>query len=129
MTAGVAPRMTVIGLAVASVRIRVAGVNDLGDPIEFVALVPMGSEATGEERLAAAGLAFRQDGDKMIIDDAAFDSPAQKAGLDWDQEVLRVLRPASVPSKYWMFIPALALLALVVMMQRRRVPGLRRAEA
>ena len=63
------------------------------------------------------------------IDDAAFDSPAQKAGLDWDQEVLRVLRPASVPSKYWMFIPALALLALVVMMQRRRVPGLRRAEA
>ncbi|MCC0064651.1 MAG: TRAP transporter permease [Defluviimonas sp.] len=110
-------------------RIRVAGVNDLGDPIEFVALVPMGSEATGEERLAAAGLAFRQDGDKMIIDDAAFDSPAQKAGLDWDQEVLRVLRPASVPSKYWMFIPALALLALVVMMQRRRVPGLRRAEA
>ena len=112
-----------------NLRLRVAGVNDLGDPIQFVALVPMGAEATGEERLSAAGLAFRQDGDRMIIDDAAFDSPAQKAGLDWDQEVLRVLRPASTPSKYWMFIPALALLALIVMMQRGRAPTPRRADA
>ncbi|OYX43017.1 MAG: C4-dicarboxylate ABC transporter [Rhodobacterales bacterium 32-67-9] len=109
-------------------RLRVSGVNDLGDPIEFVALVPMGAAAAGEERLAEAGLAFRQDGDKMIIDDVAYDSAAQKAGLDWDQEVLRVLQPVSVPSKYWMFIPALLLLALVVMMQRGRAPGARRAE-
>jgi TRAP-type uncharacterized transport system fused permease subunit len=112
-----------------NLRVRVAGVNDLGDPIQFVALVPMGAEPTGDERLTAAGLAFRQDGDRMIIDDAAFDSPAQKAGLDWDQEVLRVLQPVSVPSKYWMFIPALLLLALVVMMQRGRAPKARRAEA
>ncbi|MGO4908298.1 TRAP transporter permease [Pseudorhodobacter sp. W20_MBD10_FR17] len=103
-------------------RVRVSGVNDLGDPIEFVALIPMGNEATGEERLAAAGLAFRTDGDKMLIDDVAYDSPAQTAGLDWDQEVLRVLRPVPVPSKYWMFIPALLLLAMVVMLQRGRAP-------
>ncbi len=112
-----------------NLRVRVSGVNDLGDPIQFVALVPMGSEPTGDEKLSAAGLAFRQDGDKMIIDDAAYDSPAQKAGLDWDQEVLRVLRPASTPSKYWMFIPALLLLALVVMMQRGRASKPRRAAA
>ncbi len=110
-------------------RLRVAGVNDLGDPIEFVALVPMGEGATGEDRLAGAGLTFRQDGDKMIIDDVAYDSAAQKAGLDWDQEVLRVLQPVSAPSKYWMFIPALLLLALVVMLQRGRAPKARRAEA
>jgi TRAP-type uncharacterized transport system fused permease subunit len=103
-------------------RVRVSGVNDLGDPIEFVALIPMGNEATGEERLTAAGLTFRTDGDKMLIDDVAYDSPAQTAGLDWDQEVLRVLRPVPVPSKYWMFIPALLLLAMVVMMQRGRAP-------
>jgi TRAP transporter 4TM/12TM fusion protein len=104
-------------------RIRVAGVNDLGDPIEFVALVPMGDGATGEERLESAGLFFRQDGEKMIIDDVAFDSPAQKAGLDWDQEVLRVLQPLDQPSKYLMFIPALLLLGLVVFLQRRRAPA------
>jgi hypothetical protein len=55
-----------------------------------------------------------------IIDDVAFGSAGQAAGLDWDQEVTRVLQPAPQPSKYLMYIPALALLALVVTMQRRR---------
>ena len=101
-------------------RLRVAGVNDLGDPIEFVAILPISEGATGEEKLENAGLTFRQDGDSMIIDDVAYDSAAQNAGLDWDQEVLRVLKPVSQPSKYWMFIPALLLLALVVFLQRGR---------
>ena len=94
--------------------------NDLGDPIEFVALLPIGEGETGEEKLEAAGLMFIEDGDRMIIDDVVYDSPAQGAGLDWDQEVLRVLKPAPQPSKYWMFIPALLLLALVVFLQRGR---------
>jgi TRAP transporter 4TM/12TM fusion protein len=110
-------------------RIRVSGVNDLGDPTEFVALLPMNNAATGEERLAAAGLSFRTDGDKMLIDDVAYDSAAQTAGLDWDQEILRVLRPVPVPSKYWMFIPALLLLGLVIMLQRGRAPKSRPVKA
>ena len=56
----------------------------------------------------------------MIIDDVAFGSPAAEAGLDWDQEVLRVLKPVPQPSKYWMFIPALLLLAGIVVLQRGR---------
>jgi TRAP transporter 4TM/12TM fusion protein len=101
-------------------RVRVSGVDGVGDPIEFVALVPIITDGTGEERLDAAGLTFRQDGDAMIIDDVAFGSPAAEAGLDWDQEVLRVLKPVPQPSKYLMFIPALLLLAAVVMLQRGR---------
>ena len=101
-------------------RLRVAGLNDLGDPIEFVAILPMGEGATGEERLTNAGVILRTDGDQTFIDDVTFSSAAANAGLDWDQEVLRVLRPIDVPSKYWMFIPALLALALVVLMQRGR---------
>lgn len=101
-------------------RLRVSGIGDLGDPIEFVALLPIGEGATGEEKLEDAGIVTRMDGDQMIIDDVMFDSPAANAGLDWDQEVLRVLKPVPTPSKYWMFIPALLLLALVVVMQRGR---------
>uniref|UniRef100_UPI004047519F TRAP transporter permease n=1 Tax=Yoonia sp. TaxID=2212373 RepID=UPI004047519F len=101
-------------------RLRVAGMNDLGDPIEFVAVLAIGEGATGEERLEAAGLAFRADGDTMIIDDVGYDSAASIAGLDWDQEVLRVLRPLNQPSKYLMFIPALLLLGLVMFLQRGR---------
>ncbi len=104
-------------------RIRVSGLSDVGDPIEFVALVPMQDGATGEERLEKAGLKFRTDGDAMIIDDVAFDSPAKKAGLDWDQKVLRVLQPVSQPTKYLMFIPALLVLGLIVFLQRRRADG------
>jgi TRAP transporter 4TM/12TM fusion protein len=101
-------------------RVRVAGLNDLGDPIEFVALVKIADGATGEDRLEAAGIMFREEGDKLIIDDVAFGSAAADAGLDWDQEVLRVLRPVGQPTKYLMFIPALLLLALIVFLQRGR---------
>jgi len=103
-----------------NLRIRVAGLNDVGDPIEFVALIQIGDEATGEERLEAAGLKMADRDGKMFIDDVAFGSHAAEAGLDWDQQILRVLQPNSQPTKYLMFIPALAILALVVMMQRRR---------
>lgn len=101
-------------------RLRVAGVNDLGDPIEFVAVLAIDEGATGEERLENAGLMFRTEGEVLFIDDVAFGSAGETAGLDWDQEVLRVLRPVSQPSKYLMFIPALLLLGLVVFLQRGR---------
>jgi hypothetical protein len=101
-------------------RLRVSGLNDLGDPIEFVALVSIEEGATGEERLERAGLVFREEGDDLVIDDVAFGSAAAAAGLDWDQKVLRVLRPVGQPTKYLMFIPALLLLALIVFLQRGR---------
>ena len=83
-------------------------------------LLELPDGATGEERIEAAGLTLADRDGKTIIDDVAFDSPAQKVGLDWDQEIVRVLKPANPPSKYWMFIPALLLLALVVWAQRAR---------
>jgi hypothetical protein len=101
-------------------RLRISGVNEIGEPLEFTALLNMPEGETGAERLENAGLMFREDGDSMIIDDVAFDSPAQDAGLDWDQEVLRVLQPQWQPSKYLMFIPAFLLLALVIWAQRGR---------
>ena len=110
-------------------RLRVAGVNDLGDPIEFVAIVPILEGATGEERLENAGLMFRNEGETLFIDDVTFGSAAETAGLDWDQEVLRVLKPIGQPTKYLMFIPALLLLGLIILMQRGRNARASRASA
>lgn len=101
-------------------RVRVAGLNDLGDPINFVAVLTIPEGATGEERLENAGLLFRSEGETLLIDDVTYGSAAETAGFGWDQEVLRVLRPLDQPSKYWMFIPALLLLAGVVVLQRGR---------
>ena len=111
-------------------RLRVAGLNDLGDPIEFVAVLTIQDGATGEERLENAGLMFREEGDTLFIDDVGFGSAAETAGLDWDQEVLRVLRPIDQPSKYLMFLPALLLLAMVIFLQRGRgTPAARKPAA
>jgi TRAP transporter 4TM/12TM fusion protein len=101
-------------------RVRVNGVNDVGDPVSFVALIPMGSEATGEERITAAGIELGDRDGKTFIENVEFDSAAQKAGLDWDQEIVNVLKIEKQPSKYWMFLPALLLLGWIVKLQRRR---------
>jgi len=101
-------------------RLRIAGLDQFGSPVEFVAPITMPEGATGQEKIEAAGITLREDGEKILIDDVAFDSAAQKAGLDWDQEILQVRQPADQPSKYWIYIPVLLILAAVVWMQRRR---------
>ena len=110
-------------------RLRVAGLDQFGSPIEFVAPILMPEGATGDEKIEAAGITLREDGDKVIIDDVAFDSAAQKAGLDWDQEILQVRQPADQPSKYWLFIPVFLILGAIIWLQRRRAgTGSRMAE-
>ncbi len=102
-----------------ALRLRIDGLDAVGDPISFVALLPVGAGETGAERLAASGLEYIN-GDTLIVDNVGFGSPAAEAGLDWDQTITRVQVPADQPSKYWMFIPAMLLLALVIWMQRGR---------
>jgi TRAP transporter 4TM/12TM fusion protein len=101
-------------------RLMISGTDSVGNKREWMVLLRVGDEPTGEERLKGLGLTLKQDGDKVIIDDVAFDSKAQKAGLDWDQEIIEVLQPNEQPSKYWMYIPALLLLGIVIFLQRRR---------
>ncbi|MEO0763085.1 MAG: DUF3394 domain-containing protein, partial [Pseudomonadota bacterium] len=100
-------------------RLTVAGLNDIGDPITFTALVPMAG-ASGAERLENAGMIVIDRDGKTIIDDVGFDSPAAAAGLDWDQEILEVLQPTAQPSKYLMFLPVLLVLAGLMAVQRMR---------
>ncbi|HSL41355.1 MAG TPA: DUF3394 domain-containing protein, partial [Desulforhopalus sp.] len=53
-------------------------------------------------------------------DMVGFGSPAEKAKIDFDQEILTIHVPADRPAKEWMFIPALLLLGVIVLAQRRR---------
>ncbi|MGP9803922.1 TRAP transporter permease [Paracoccus sp. NSM] len=103
-------------------RLRIAGLNDIGSPIEFVAILPVPEGETGQDRLDAAGIELIEDGERLMIDNVAFGSPAQSAGLDWDQTILSVEAPVDAPSRYWAYIPAFLLLGGVVWLQRRRLP-------
>ncbi|MDP6872191.1 MAG: TRAP transporter permease [Alphaproteobacteria bacterium] len=101
-------------------RLIVQGENDVGEPVVFTALLAVPDEPTGAERLEAYGLELLIEDGGVTIDNAAFDSAAQKAGLDFDQKILTVMAPADQPIKQLMFIPALLLLGLIVLLQRRR---------
>ncbi|WP_025898264.1 TRAP transporter permease [Sneathiella glossodoripedis] len=102
------------------IRLIVLGEDDIGDPISITAILPVESDGTGAERLEALGLELLVDGDEVIIDNAAFDSVSQNAGLDFDQKIKQVLIPADQPAKELLYIPALLLLGFVIVMQRRR---------
>lgn len=113
-----------------NLRLKVAGVNPYGKEIEFYSELTVPNGATGEERLQALGLELLDTGEKIeingvetakiLIDNVTMDSPAAKAGLNWDQTILEVAVPQNSLPKELMFIPALLLVAGVFFNQRRR---------
>ncbi len=101
-------------------RMRILGEDDVGNPREFVAILPLGDGADGAERLANAGVEFIEVDGNTVVDNVAFGSAAEKAGLAFDQKILTLRVPTDQPSKEWLWIPALVVLALIVMLQRGR---------
>jgi len=109
---------------------RIAGVNIEGDELSKTVAVrlpalPPDSNATGtaagHQRLNAAGLTFTQVGDSVQIMSVAFGSPAWRVRWEqgWDVQTLYAPNPQR-PSAYWVFVPALLLLAAVWWRQTRR---------
>ncbi|MDA0997377.1 MAG: TRAP transporter permease [Proteobacteria bacterium] len=107
----------------ATIRLQVGGTNaSSGDRVETYVRLPVGKKAAnGAIRLTqGAGLTLKPVDGKMIVDQVAFDSPAEKAKIDFDWEVMVVELPKDRPPKELFWLPAFALLGLVVVMQRRR---------
>ena len=112
----------VMGAAAPGSEIRaiVEGLDDVGDPITLTMIVKVGDEATGQDRLDAFGLELLEQDGEILVDNAVFDSPAQVAGFDFDQVISQLLVPANQPAKEWFYVPALGVLALIYLLQRRR---------
>ncbi len=102
-------------------RLTLKGEKMNGDEFTMVVSLAAGKKAPAQERLLAMGLGTRTEDGRIFIDNVVFNSPAQKARIDWDQEILNIQTLTDRPPKQWMFIPALVLLALVWFSQRRRV--------
>lgn len=101
-------------------RIIVDGVDDVGEPVTLTMVLTVGDEETGQERLEGYGLEVLEQDGNYIVDGTTFDSQAEKAGFDFDQVITSVGAPVDRPAKQLFFIPALLLLGLIVMLQRRR---------
>jgi hypothetical protein len=100
-----------------------------GSEFTKTVMLPVGDEKTAAERLAAIGVETRKEEGKILIENVVFSSPAEKAGIDFDQEVLSIQMPAKRPPKQLMFIPALLMYALVWFVQRGRKKELETAMA
>ncbi len=80
----------------------------------------LGEGDTGVDRLRGAGLELRQEDGKAVVDNIVFGSSAEKAGLDFDWQIVSVLTKADNPPRELMYIPALLLYAGIYLLQRRR---------
>jgi TRAP-type uncharacterized transport system fused permease subunit len=106
-----------------SKRVWIAGTNIDGKDVRKGVLLPLGEAGTARERLGRIGLTVVPLGNQMQIAQVKFGSRAEKLGIEQGFNVDSIEVPSDRPDKEWMFIPALALLGLVVLLQRRRSPA------
>jgi TRAP transporter 4TM/12TM fusion protein len=102
------------------IRIQARGETLEGDPVSVTVLLPLGAAGDGAARLAHAGLEVRDEDSRVLIDNLAFGSHAERAGLDFDWEITGVEMKADRPPKQLMFVPALIVLGLLGLVQRSR---------
>jgi TRAP-type uncharacterized transport system fused permease subunit len=108
-------------------RLMLKGEDFDGNEYIKTVMLQVGDGSTGADRLAEIGIETRNEEEKILIDNVVFSSPAEKAGIDFDQEILNIQMPTKRPPKQLMFIPALLLLALIWFLQRGRSSKLKEA--
>ncbi|PTD94963.1 TRAP transporter permease [Pseudothauera lacus] len=108
-------------------RIWIEGTNADGRDISKGVLLPLGptTNAEGEPlnaraRLAHSGLMVMAFGEDLQVAAVQFKSQAQRLGIEQGFVIQTVELPVERPAKEWIFIPTLALLALVIALQWRR---------
>jgi hypothetical protein len=94
-----------------------------GEPFTKVVTLRLDPGATPEERLTRSGVTLLRAGDSFQVGSVRLRSPAAKAGLQTGQRVISVKVPADRPSEYLFYIPAFALLGIVVAVQLARRRG------
>ena len=103
-----------------TLRFRVMSQSRTGDDVEKLVRLTMRSNGSGKERLQKAGLGLAASGGNVMVQTVSFGSEASKYGLAAGDEVVAVLVPSNRPSRYWFAVPALMLLAGIVLLQLRR---------
>ncbi len=106
-----------------TLRVMMSGETIDGDFVTKIVPLPLGPAGDGESRLEHAGLAVRQEASRVLVDNIVFGKAAEKAGVDFDWEIVEVQVEADQPPKQLMFIPALLVVGVIVVLQRRRKAG------
>jgi TRAP transporter 4TM/12TM fusion protein len=103
-----------------SLRLMLEGEKMSGKKFTKTIMLTVGDEATGGGKLAGIGVETREEEGRIFIDNVVFSSAAEKAGIDFDQEILSIQIPARRPPKELMYVPATAIYLVVWLVQYRR---------
>ena len=106
----------------ATLRLLAEGENFSGAWTSRIVVLPLGEAGrSGAERLwQSAGLEVIDEGGAVLVDNLAFNAPAQRRGLDFDWRIVELQAEAARPAREWVYLPFLALLGAVVALQLRR---------
>jgi TRAP transporter 4TM/12TM fusion protein len=98
----------------------IEGTNVEGEDVRKTVAVQLGKPGEGRARLAEAGLSVAVLGPEVRVTTVKFGSRARKSGFEQGFKIVAVKVPNDRPSEHWVYLPALALVALVYFMQRAR---------
>ncbi|WP_095210541.1 TRAP transporter permease [Endozoicomonas ascidiicola] len=104
----------------AGARLWVTGETLEGRQVTQMAILPAGDKGLADDRFRNMGLEVLLNDDDLIIDMVDFNSEAQKVGIDFDWQILKLEVAAERPPKQLVWIPAFLLLLLIYFGQRRR---------
>jgi len=103
-----------------SKRMWIEGLNLNGDEVRKGVLLPLGPVGDVKARLNHSGVSVLADGKALSVMAVKFGSTAEKLGFEQGFKITGLEVPSDRPDKEWLFVPALALLGLVVFLQKRR---------
>ena len=101
-------------------RLVVEGYTLEGDLVNKTLALPLPSTGSAQQRVAASGLGLTVNASGASVDYVELGSPAAQAGLDMGWQMLSLERPAQRPPVGLWYLPALILIGLVWLSQRRR---------
>ena len=103
-----------------ALRLELKGEKMSGKEFTKTIMLTIGDQPTGAERLFEVGFETREEEGRIFIDNVMFSSIAERAGIDFDQEILNIQVPTKRLPKECMYVPATALYLLVCFVQLRR---------
>ena len=122
----VAPPQKLMELASAApantgLRLRIEGTTLEGKDVKKTVLLPLGESGAAAQRLARSGLTTMSVPNGIQVAAVNLHSAADKAGFEQGFTVTGIETPAQRPAQQWLFLPALAVLGGVAVLQRRRL--------
>ena len=120
-----APPQELIRLATAApqgsgLRVRIAGTTIEGKDVKKTVLLPLGEPGSGLQRIRKAGMSVLVTPAGAQIMAVGLNNRADKAGFEQGFNVIGIETERPRPAKEWLFIPALLVLGVIMLLQRRR---------